>query len=121
MQAALQQQVTPQFLAPQFAAQPFAFQYPLGTNAFNGQAPGTAQPVVGWQPPQVTPEQFSPALQYQSQQHLLQRLAQYHYLVAQQLAQFAAQQTAQNSGYAYTGQFIPAPLGANFGPGITTH
>lgn len=121
LQAALQPQVMPQFLAPPFAAQPFAFQNPLGTNAFNGLASGTAQPVVGWQPPQVIPEQFNPALQYQSQQHLLQRLAQYHYLVAQQLAQFAAQQTAPNSGYTFTGQFIPGQLGANFVPGITTH
>jgi hypothetical protein len=57
---------------------------------------------------------------------LLQQLAQYHYLVAQQLAQLAAQQAVQTSGspYAgnpYAGQFISGQLGANFVPGITMH
>jgi hypothetical protein len=124
LQAALQQQAMLQPLAPQFAAQPFAFQTPLATNAPNGVANGTAQSVAGWQQPQVVPEQINPA----SQQNLLQRLAQYQhllaqyqYLVAQQTAQLLAQQSAQNTGYTYTGQFMPGQLGANFVPGVTTH
>jgi hypothetical protein len=120
LQAALQQQAM-QLLAPQLAAQPFALQTPLGTNALNGLANGAAQSVGGWQQPQISPEQINPALQQQSQQHLLQRLAQYHYLVAQQLAQLVTQQAAQNSGNPYTGQFIPGQLGANFVPGFTMH
>jgi hypothetical protein len=95
-------------------------------------ANGATQSVGGWQQPQINPEQINPALQQQSQQqsqqHLLQRLAQYHYLVAQQLTQLVAQQAAQNSGNAYTGQFmpgtgqfIPGQLGANFVPGFTMH
>ena len=67
--------------------------------------------------------------------HLLQQLAQYHHLVAQQLAQLAAQQAAQGSITPYAGQFvpggsqfipgagqfIPGQLGGNFAPGITMH
>jgi hypothetical protein len=123
LQAALQQQAMLQLLAPQFAAQPFGLQSSPGANAFNGLANGAAQGVGGWQQPLVNPEQLNPALQQQSQQHLLQRLAQYHYLVAQQLAQLAAPQTAQITGYPYTGQFIPVPgqVGANFVPGVTMH
>jgi len=128
LQAALQQQAMLQPLAPQFAAPPFAFQNSLGTNALTGVTNGTAQSVAGWQQPQVVPEQINPALQQQSQQNLLQRLAQYQhllaqyqYLVAQQTAQIVAQQTAQNTGYNYSGQFMPGQLGANFVPGVTTH
>lgn len=130
LQAALQQQAM-QLLAPQLAAQPFAMQGLPGTTALNGlangapqsiaQSIGGSQPIGGWQQPQVGPEQINPALQQQSQQHLLQRLAQYHYLVAQQLTQLAAQQAVQNSGNPYTGQFIPGQLGANFVPGFTMH
>jgi hypothetical protein len=119
-QAALQQSML-QLLAPQFAAS----QIQPGTNAFsgafNGLANGATQSVGGWQQPQIGPEQINPALQQQPQQHLLHRLAQYHYLAAQQLAQLAAQQAAQNSGNPYTGQFIPGQLGANFVPGFTMH
>jgi hypothetical protein len=102
LQAALQQQAMLQLLSPQLAAQPFGFQNSPGTNALNGQA-----------------DQINPALQQQSQQQLL-RLAQHHYLMAQQLAQLAGQ-TAQISGNPYTGQFIPGQVGANFVPGITMH
>jgi hypothetical protein len=128
LQAALQQQAMLQLFAPQLAAQPFA-QLPAqpfapqnspGTNALNGLANGATQSVGGWQQPQLNAEQINPALQHQSQQ-LLQRLAQHHHLMAQQLAQLAAQQSAQISGYPYTGQFIPGQLGANFLPGITMH
>ena len=119
LQAALQQQAM-QLLAPPLAAQPFALQNLPGMNALNGMANGAAQSVGGWQQPQVSPEHINPALQQQSQQHVLQRLAQYHYLAAQQLTQLA-QQAAQNSGNPYTGQFIPGQLGANFVPGFTMH
>jgi hypothetical protein len=115
-------------LAAQFGAQPFAFQNPLGANTLNGAANGTAQSVAGWQQSQVAPEQINPVLQQQSPQYLLQRLAQYQhllaqyqYLVAQQTAQLVAQQAAQNTGYTYTGQFMPGQLSANFVPGVTTH
>ena len=121
LQAALQQQAMLQLLAPQLTAQPFASQHPTGTSALNGFANGAAQSVGGWQQPQVNPEQINPALPQQSQLHLLQRLAQYHYLVAQQFIQLAAQQAAQYSANPYTGQFIPGQLGANFVPGVTMH
>ena len=126
-QAALQQQAMLQLLAPQLAVQPFALQHLPGANALHGLANGSAQSVGGWQQPQAYPEQINPALTQQSQQHLLQRLAQYHYLVAQQLAHLAAQQAGQNTGSPYTGQFIPGQqfvpgqVGANFVPGITMH
>jgi hypothetical protein len=60
------------------------------------------------------------------QPHLLQQLAQYHYLIAQQLAQLAAQQALpqqifQGSLNALAGQFIPGMGTANFVPGITMH
>jgi hypothetical protein len=119
LQAALQQQAM-QLLAPHLATQPFALQNPPGANAFNGLANGATQSVGGWQQPQVGPEQMNPALQPLSPQHLLQRLAQFHHLVAQQLAQLAAQQAAQ-TGNPYAGQFIPGQLGANFVPGFTMH
>jgi hypothetical protein len=130
---ALQHQATLQ----QWAAQPFALQHLPGTSALNGSANGPAQsaggwqqqPAGGWQQPQINPEQMNPA----SLQHLLQRLAQYHLLAAQQLAQLAVQQTGQIPGSPYAGQFIPGTgqfipgqfvpgqLGGNFVPGITMH
>ncbi len=91
-QAALQQQAMLHLLAPQLA-QPFTPQHLQGTNAFPGSANGAdAIRRVSWQQPQANPEQINPALLAQSQQQLLQRLAQYHQSVAQQLAQLAAQQ-----------------------------
>jgi len=134
-------QVTPNFA-----------QSPLNAFANAGLTNGATQSVGGWQPqqsiggwqqpqvgPQFGPEQINPALIQQSQQHLLQRLAQYHYWVAQQLTQLAAQQFSQQqltqqqltqlaaqqagqiAGNPFTGQFIPSPLGAAFVPGITMH
>jgi hypothetical protein len=115
-QAALQQQALLHLLAPQLAQQ-----------ANGGIANGAGPYVAGWQQPQTNPEQFNPAVLQQPQHHL-QRLAQYHYSVAQQFAQLAAQYAAHNSGNPYagqfipgTGQFIPSQLGANFVPGITMH
>ena len=126
-QAALQQQALLQLLAPQLAAQSPAFQHPAGISGLNGIANGAGQSVGAWQQPQPNPEQINPAV-LQQPQHQLQRLAQYHYLLAQQFAQLAAQQAAHNSGNPYgsqfipgTGQFIPSQLGANFVPGITMH
>jgi hypothetical protein len=84
-------------------------------------------------PPQVNPVQ---------QRQALQQLAQYHYLVAQQLAQLAAQQALPglvgntfpghfnpgqfNPGQFMPvqfipGQFIPGQVGPNFVPGMTLH
>ncbi len=131
-QAALQQQAMLHLLATQLVP-PFTQQHLQGTNAFAGSTNGATQPTSVWQQPQPNPEQFNPALLQQSQLQLLQRLAQYHRLVAQQLAQLAAQQATQGAGTPYTGQFIPgqfvqssgqyipSPLGANFVPGITMH
>jgi hypothetical protein len=133
-QAALQQQALLQLLAPQLAAQSLAFQHPAGISGLNGTANGgiangAGQPVGVWQQQQQqpNPEQINPAA-LQQPQHQLQRLAQYHYLVAQQFAQLAAQHAAQNPGNPYasqfipgTGQFVPNQLGANFVPGITMH
>jgi hypothetical protein len=91
-------------------------------------ANGVGQSVGAWQQPQPNPEQINPAVLLQQPQHQLQRLAQYHHLVAQQFAQLAAQHAAQNPGNPYasqfipgTGQFVPNQLGANFVPGITMH
>ena len=130
-QAALQQHAIQQLLAHQLAAQQFAMRQPPGVNGLNGLANGTAQPGAAWQPQQLGPEQANPAvLPHQQhllhQQLLLQQLAQYHNLVAQQLAQLAAQQAVQSSGSPYAaqfmpGQFIPGQLGANFVPGMTMH
>jgi hypothetical protein len=139
-QAALQQQALLQLLAPQLAAQSLAPQHPAGitgntgiSGLHSGIANGAGQPVGGWQQLQPNPEQINPAVLQQQQllqqpQHQLQRLAQYHYLVAQQFAQLAAQQAAQQIGSPYggqfipgTGQFIPGQLGPNFVPGITMH
>lgn len=119
-QAAFQQQAMLHLLAAQLA-QPFTPQHLQGTNAFPGLANGATHAASGWQQPLANPEQINPALLQQSQHQLLQRLAQYHQMVAQQLAQLAAQQATQGPGNPYTGQFIPSQLGTNFVPGITMH
>jgi len=114
-QAALQQHAMQQLLAHQLSAQQLAAQQPLLSN-------GATQPLGAWtQQPNV--EQ-----QIISRHQLLQQLAQYHYLVAQQLAQLAAQQTVQGSNTPFAGQlivgagqFIPGQLGGSFAPGITMH
>ncbi len=137
-QAALQQQAMLHLLATQQLAQPFTQQHLQGTNEFAGSANGAAQSASLWTQPQANPEHINPALLQQSQQQLLQRLAQYHHLVAQQLGQMAAQLATQGLGTPYAGQFIPgqfmpnqfipssgqyipSQLGANFAPGITMH
>lgn len=140
-QAALQQQAMLHQLATQlaqpFTQQPFTQPQLLqGTSAFAGSANGAIPATAAWQQPQANPEQINAALLLQSQQQLLQRLAQYHHLVAQQLAQLAqqvAQQATQSPVTPFTGQFMPgqfAPsggqfiggqLGTNFVPGITMH
>jgi hypothetical protein len=131
-QAALQQQAMLHLQAAQLA-QPFTQQHLQGANAFAGLANGATQSPGLWQQPQTNPEQINAALLQQSQPQMLQRLAQYHHLVAQQLAQLAAQQATQGPGASYVGQFIPSqfvsssgqyianPSGANFVPGITMH
>lgn len=130
-QAALQQQAMLNLLATQMAP-PITQHHLQGINAFAGAANGAAQPASLWQQPQANPEQINPALLQQSQQQLLQRLAQYHHVVAQQLAQLAAQQATQVPGTPYTGytgqfipagggQYIPSQLGGNFFSGITMH
>ena len=109
VQQQAQQQAMLHLLATQLA-QPFTPQQTQGTNAFAQSANGTIPSASAWQQPQASPEQINPALFQQSQQQLLQRLAQYHYLVAQQLAQLAAQQATQGPGTPYTGQVIPSPF-----------
>jgi hypothetical protein len=143
-QAALQQQAIQQLLAHQLATQQLAALQPSAMNSFNGvsngaftgiSTNGAAQPIGAWAQ-QPNPEQFNPAVT--PRHHLLQQLAQYHYLVSQQLAQQAAQQAVLQGA----GQFIPGPLGvipgqlgvlpgqlgvipgqlgANFVSGITMH
>jgi hypothetical protein len=130
-QAVLQQHAMQQLLAHQLAAQQLATQQPSAMNGFAGSPNGVgqsigAQSIGGWTQQQANPEQINPALT--SRHHLLQQLAQYHYLVAQQLAQLAAQQAVQSSITPYAGQFIPGAgqfipgqLGGNFASGITMH
>ena len=130
-QAALQQHAMQQLLAHQLAAQQLATQQPSAMNAFTGLSSGTpqsmgAQSIGAWPQQQPNPEQLNPALT--PRHHLLQQLAQYHYLVAQQLAQLAAQQAVQSSTTPYAGQFIPGAgqfipgqLGGNFASGSTMH
>jgi hypothetical protein len=125
-QQAASQHALQQILAHQQAAQQLAIQHLSAINGFNGLSNGGAQFAGAWSQQQANQGQVNPALQPQQQphHHLLQQLAQYHYLVAQQLAQLAAQQAVQNSGNPYAGQFISGQLGqlgANFVPGITMH
>jgi len=69
---------------------------------------GAAQVPGGWTQQQVNLEQINPAIAARHQ--LLQQLSQYHYLIAQQLAQMATQQAVQSSS-------VSAP----FIPGFTMH
>ena len=78
-----------------------------------------------------TPAPWQQLQEIQQPHHHLQRLAQYYYSVAQQLAQLAVHQATQHAGSPYaaqftqgTGQYGPnplGPLGNNFVPGITMH
>ena len=95
-----QQPAVLQLLAHQLAAQQLAMQQPWGATG-NGIG---LNGIAGTGP----------------HHQLLQLLAQYHYLVAQQLTQLA-QQASQTPAGPYAGQFIPGSLGANFVPGLTMH
>jgi hypothetical protein len=135
-QAALQQHAIQQLLAHQLAAQQLGTQQPFGTqlqgfgqpsamSAGPGLPNGASQSLSAWTQTQSNSDPMNPA---SPRHHLLQQLAQYHYLIAQQLAQLAAQQAAQGSITPYAGQFIPGAgqfipgqLGGNFAPGITMH
>jgi len=97
-----------QLLAHQLATQQLLAQQPAGLNAFNGLSNGAAQVPGGWTQQQVNLEQINPAIAARHQ--LLQQLSQYHYLIAQQLAQMATQQAVQSSS-------VSAP----FIPGFTMH
>jgi hypothetical protein len=120
------QHAAQQLLAHQLATQHLLAQQPAGLNAFNGLSNGAAQAPGAWTQQQVNPEQINPAIA--ARHHLLQQLSQYHYLIAQQLAQMAAQQAVQSSSVSNAapfipgaGQFTPGPYGANFVPGFTMH
>jgi hypothetical protein len=106
--AALQQHALQQLLAHQLAAPQIGPQNPSGAGAMSGISNGATGP---------GPQQQGH--QQQPQQHLLQQLAQYHYLIAQQLSQIAAQQASQSAGNPYAGQFIPGQLGSNYQPAST--
>jgi hypothetical protein len=111
---------------------------PQGVQGYPGGIPFANTPYGYPQQPHLLAHQLA-ALQFATQHpsgliglgdphhQLLQQLAQYHYLVAQQLAQLAAQQAVQSAGSPYAGQFIPGQqfvpgqLGANFVPGFTMH
>jgi hypothetical protein len=97
----------PHILAHQWAAHQLAAQHPAGLNGLGTFVNGG--------------EQINPGLQQPPHHRLLQQLAQYHYLVAQQLAQLAAQQAVQGAAGPHAGQFIPGQPAANFVPGFTMH
>lgn len=114
--AALQQHALQQLLAHQLAAQQFGVQTFPGASTISGisnGANGTFGPALGVQ------QQAQPQQPYHQ---LLQQLAQYHYLIAQQLSQLAAQQAPPIGSGAYVGQlgsgFQP---GSNYMPGGTMH
>lgn len=100
-QAALQQHAIQQLLAHQLATQQFGTQNLAGLNGIAGLSGVTGSPSTGSWPQQQQPHH-----------HLLQQLAQYHYSIAQQLAQLSAQQALQGAGNPYAGQFIPGQFGA---------
>jgi hypothetical protein len=103
----LQQLLANTLVPQQLSPQQFAV-----TSGFNGIGNGAS--VAGWPQPQA---QFGQHPQHQ----LLLQLAQYHYLVAQQLGQLAAQQSAQQAGNPLGGQFIPGQQSAPFVPAFTMH
>ena len=111
------QHAVQQLLAHQLATQQLLAHQPAGLNVFNGLSNGAAQGPGAWTQQQVNPEQINPAIAARYQ--LLQQLAQYHYLIAQQLAQIAAQQAVQSSSVSNAGPFIPGA--GQFVPGFTMH
>jgi hypothetical protein len=118
--AALQHHALQQLLAQQLAAQQLGAQIGAqnfsGAGAMAGFSNGAVGPGTPQQAQQQHPHQQHPH-QQQPHQHLLQQLAQYHYLIAQQISQLAAQQAFQPGGGAYSGQFIPGQLGSSYQPG----
>jgi hypothetical protein len=92
----------------QFGAQNFGAQNFPGAGAASGYSNGAVGPVSGLQ--QQAPLQ-------QPYHQLLQQLAQYHHLIAQQLLQVAAQQAHAIGGGAYGGQLMPGQVGTSFQPG----
>jgi hypothetical protein len=111
-QAALQQQAIQQLIAHQLAAQQAGVPNVsalMGLNGTSGLSAGSISSTGAW-------------TQQQPHHQLLQQLAQYHYLIAQQLTQLAMQQAAvQGSGSLYAGQFVPGQVGPNYVPGGTMH
>ena len=105
----LQQQAIQQLLAQQLAAQQLGMQGPAGLPGVTGLSNGAIPQAGGAWSQQVT---------HPSHPHVLQQLAQTQYLIAQQLAQLAAQQVP-GAGSPFAGQYIPGQVGASFVPGIT--
>jgi len=98
------QQFTPQQFTPPNATLQLALQLQLAAQQLAQQLTGQGQ-------------QSNPA----ALQQALYQLAQFHYWVAQQLAQLAAIPVHQGLfGSPYANQFVPGGFGPNFGPG-TVH
>ncbi|HEX3397173.1 MAG TPA: hypothetical protein VHS76_10765 [Steroidobacteraceae bacterium] len=113
-QAALQLQALQQLQAHQLAMRP-----PLG---LNGLSNGMGQSLAGWPQQQSGPEQINPLLQQLPPALLLSQLAQYHYMVAQQLSHIAQQAMQSSAGnFPFAPQFAPNQIGANFVPAGTMH
>ena len=121
---------TGSFGYPQFGYPQGSFGFPqgiLGQGIFGqGIVGGSPQQQLGFAPTGPNGVTNSGALSTaslspQPQHQLLLQLAQYHYWVAQQLTQLAAQQAIHNPAGAYPGQFLPGQMAANFVPGITMH
>lgn len=137
LQLAAQQLATQQLTGQPFAGQPLAQLAPTAASALPSQPP----PFAAWT--QQGGQYGNLAPQAQSTQQLpLYQLAYYHYQLAQQLAQLAAQQQPGAPGYfgnvfggqAIPGQqfnpgqqfglgqqFIPNQYGQNVAPGMTVH
>jgi hypothetical protein len=132
----------PQANWQQLAAQqpPFAaFQSIPQTFAPNGLAATGANGLLAGQPFAFGPQQMGPHQTNLASQQLfgqqqfgpqpLHQLAQYYSIVAQQLAQLAAQQQQFHPAqffipgqqFAPLQQFIPTPFGQNVAPGMTLH
>ncbi len=98
------QQFTPQQFTPPNATLQLALQLQLAAQQLAQQLTGQGQ-------------QSNPG----ALQQALHQLAQFHYWVAQQLAQLAAIPVHQGLfGSPYANQFVPGGFGPNFGPG-TVH
>jgi hypothetical protein len=100
----LQQQAIQQLLAQQLGMQNSA-----GLSGGAGLTNGAIPQAVGTWPQQVT---------HGPHAHVLQQLAQTQYLIAQQLAQLAAQQITLGGGNPYAGQYGAGQVGASYVPGV---